>query len=367
MISAYITLTTKSVKFISILLCVKLFCTLFAIFVFSKFTPLTDAGMYLSGSYNVFHTAQRTLIIQTVAIELAKIGGLVFAHYIFGVFSLIGLSYYFLTGGKRWQFALFLIFPSALIWTSVIGKEAVFYGAFTLLLVIWSRFVSSQNGVTDIFLFILALVVCAIFRPHYGVVILWLFISTFLVNMYGMKAWPYLCLLALLALGFYFAFAWEKILHHGLGGIDQGGRSSRFVALNIIRETTAGFEKYKSLLLLGAIFGIIGPMPEELITRPEFIPFFLEGIFIIIFPAAVYIYASKKTFYGKKRFMELFWLCLIPAILALMLFHAPFGILNPGSATRWRVNFESIFLIAPILLMDCFFCSKSYANSTFSS
>jgi hypothetical protein len=38
------------------------------------------------------------------------------------------------------------------------------------------------------------------------------------------------------------------------------------------------------------------------------------------------------------------------AIIILVLVHAPFGILNPGSAIRWRVNFELIFYMAPLLL-----------------
>tara|TARA_B110001469_G_C9488516_1_gene244568 strand:+ start:57 stop:185 length:129 start_codon:yes stop_codon:yes gene_type:complete len=33
-----------------------------------------------------------------------------------------------------------------------------------------------------------------------------------------------------------------------------------------------------------------------------------------------------------------------------IIIHAPFGILNPGTAIRWRVNFELIFYLAPILI-----------------
>ena len=40
----------------------------------------------------------------------------------------------------------------------------------------------------------------------------------------------------------------------------------------------------------------------------------------------------------------------VPAIIIAALIYAPFGILNRSSAIRWRVNFELIFYMAPLLL-----------------
>ncbi len=100
-----------------------------------------------------------------------------------------------------------------------------------------------------------------------------------------------------------------------------------------------------------ALLGIIGPLPTEVYSRPILITFLLEGVLVLLFPAAVYLFASKQSFGGKRRFKTIFWTCLVPTILFLMVLHAPFGLLNPGSATRLRVNFEAIFQIAPILLL----------------
>ena len=50
-----------------------------------------------------------------------------------------------------------------------------------------------------------------------------------------------------------------------------------------------------------------------------------------------------------------------------MVLHAPFGLLNPGSATRWRVNFEAIFHIAPLLLLYGFLDNDRHANHPFPS
>jgi hypothetical protein len=64
---------------------------------------------------------------------------------------------------------------------------------------------------------------------------------------------------------------------------------------------------------------------------------------------------------------KLFFLSLASAILMLLFMHAPFEILNPGSAIRWRVNFEQVFYLAPILLMLRFIDVKTKENPSLSS
>jgi hypothetical protein len=87
------------------------------------------------------------------------------------------------------------------------------------------------------------------------------------------------------------------------------------------------------------------------LKRIEFLPFFIEGVIILLSPLLIYILASRHALPQEVLFKKIFWWCLIPAILMLMLIHAPFGLLNPGSATRWRTNFEQIFYLAPLLLL----------------
>ena len=340
----------KPIRWPIFLLGVKLVSTLLAVYVFARFSPLIDADLYLSGFY-ANEASLRTSVIQSLVKLLSNFGGALFVHWVFGLMSLVGVIYYYQRGGTRWQLCLLLLLPSTLIWTSVIGKESIFYGAFTLSLVIWARFVVRKCDVADYVILGIAAVVCAILRPHYAVVIIWLFASTVLVNQFKNRAWVWLSLLAFLGCGLLLTFAWEPLLYRGFGGIDAGARASRFLIFGIEPGTDAGFETYKEFLHLGALFGIIGPMPAELFERPVFIPFFLEGLLILLFPAVVYFNASKQSFAGKQRFKSIFWLCLVPAIIALVVLHAPFGLLNPGSATRWRVNFEAIFHMAPLLLL----------------
>ena len=50
-----------------------------------------------------------------------------------------------------------------------------------------------------------------------------------------------------------------------------------------------------------------------------------------------------------------------------MIIHAYFGILNPGTAIRWRVNFELIFYFAPLLIYFNLKSSKNENNNSLSS
>lgn len=354
----------KSIRWVCVLGSLKLLCTLLAVFVFARFSPLIDSDLYLSGFYASDGTL-RTRIIQGIVLILSNYGCSVFIHWFFGILSLAGVLYYYYRGGIRWQVCLPLLLPSTLIWTSVIGKEAIFYGAFTLALVIWTRLAVIKLNLTDYGLLVAAVVICLLLRPHYAIAILWLFVSTLVIEKSKKNVWVWLSLLAIFGLSILWLFVWDPLLGRGFGNIDPTARASRYVLFGIEPGTAVGFNTYKSLLPLGALLGIIGPLPTEVYSRPIFIPFFLEGVLLLLLPAGVYLYACKQSFVHKHRFKSIFWLSLVPAILALMVLHAPFGLLNPGSATRWRVNFEAIFHIAPFLLLYGFIDNDRHENHPF--
>jgi len=332
------------------LVAIKIIGALFATLVFAKFTPLVDADLYINGYYAA-DVNLRTQIVQTLAVTFNRIGGSFFTHIIFGLISSVGILYYIVTGGRRWEILLVLLFPTSLIWTSIVSKEALFFGGFTLLLVIWSRYVVGALNRTDLFFAFFAVIVCSLLRPHYAVVVLWLFFAASVMKKYGGNAWPILLITMLLGVLAIYFFAWTDLLIRGLGSSDPLARASRFPLFDLQQGTVAGVEKFKPFIPLGMIIGIVGPLPEELLKRPEFIPFFIEGLFILLFPLLVYGYTYAMNFSGKNLFFKYYWWCLIPAIIALMVLHSPFGILNPGSAIRWRVNFEAIFYMAPLLLL----------------
>jgi hypothetical protein len=262
---------------------------------------------------------------------------------------------------------LFLLLPSSLIWTSIVGKEALFFGGMGLCLFIWSKFLVETLDRYDWMGLIIGFLLCLMMRPHYGIVLGWLFYSTAVVKHFGDRAIPLLIICYLcLGLATYY-FVWDALLMRGFEGIEYLARASRFDSLGINPNFSLGFEKFKDLIPLGIVVGIIGPLPSEMMSRLEFIPFFIEGVLILMLPIMIAIAIYKKTFAYKTIFFRTFWLCLLPGMFYLMVIHAPFGLLNPGSAIRWRVNFEQFFYLAPFLLLLRCMNEKNYQSFTFSS
>ena len=145
-----------------------------------------------------------------------------------------------------------------------------------------------------------------------------------------------------------------------ISSIEYYSRASRFIDYNILQFKYAiefGVEKeiidsFGDALSKYWIYSIIGPRFDEIISRFEFIPFFIEGFFIFIFSFLTYLYAIKVKISKIMNFRLLFFYCLIPSLVLITLVHTPFGILNLGTGIRWRVNFETIFYLTPLLIFN---------------
>jgi len=322
---------------------IKIFGTLFAIFVFNRFTPLIDSMNYINNYYYVDEHI-RTLMIQNITTFLISLSNPLATHIIFSLFSASSVLYYSSKSKSNSWLLLILLFPSALIWTSIVGKEAIYYGCVGIFLILWIDLIKEKLSYRHLLLIIL-IGLCSILRPHYTIALLWLAFSaiTIKINIANNKLIAFALIATILVIGYFFI---PELIEKAYGSIDPTARASRNLALNI--QT---LELFKSEMSTGMLFGIIGPLPSELLHRPEFVPFFIEGIVILAAPFLIGFILFKKTLKTKNRIYLLNWIYgVIPAIILLILIHAPFGILNPGSAIRWRVNFELIFYMAPLLL-----------------
>ena len=337
------------------LLLSKAICTALALGVFGNFTPLVDANNYLSGYYLMKSVPLRTQLIQESVILIKNIGGDLFVHWVFGIFSLVGALYYFLRGGRDWRVCFIFFSPSALVWTSVVGKEAIFFGMFTLSIFIWHSFLNKESRKTDWAILAIASIICFVLRPHYAMLTAYLFLSTFGLKFLKMRHLIWGAIFSAALIVCLYKMFWDEYVFYGLRAIDMSARATRddwYVYLfseNAFSDdvTVSRF----NLVLLGAmVLGIIGIYPPELLSRPEFVLFFIEGLVILMFPIWVYRYAKRRSMENWQQFKQLFWFCLGPCFVLAMIIHAPFGLLNPGSAVRWRVNFEAIFTLAPLLL-----------------
>lgn len=338
-----------------LLITVKVIGVAFATLVFARFSPLIDSELYIKGFYSQQDQFFRTKAIQWMATALNQIGGGYFGHLIFAFISVLGLVYYFLTGGRRWALVLTLILPSNLVWTSIVGKEAIFAGGMGLSLVVWSKYVVKPLAWVDVVVATLGFCLCAALRPHYAIAIGWLFVATTLLKRLNHTAIPILSMLFIGGVLATYQTVWHELLYRGYEAIEYTARASRHQTLGILPSNSSGFlegfEQFKSWIPLAILVGIIGPFPSEAWKRLELLPFFFEGVLILISPLFIVLWVKKHKQPINREFFRVFWWCLMPAILLLMVLHAPFGLLNPGSAARWRTNFEQIFYLAPLLLM----------------
>lgn len=350
-----------------VLVIIKILGVLFAVEIFSKFTPLIDSNLYMQGAFNLDDHI-RTRLVSVLANFFHQISGVYVTHFVFSLFSILGLLYYYLTGGRRWALLLFLALPSSLVWTSIAGKEAIFFGAAGVVVVIWSKYVLAKLSKYDLIFLVFFLLICIVLRLHYTVGLVWLIFSTFIIKKFTSNYLMLIGILLTLTLFFIVIYlGYDELMRRGWGGIDPIARSSRFIDLEIVPHSGSGYDKFKSMIFLGSILGIIGPMPSEALSRIELAPFFLEGIMIFLMPLLILFLARNGLKSHDALFYKIFWFSLIPAILILMVIHAPFGILNPGSAVRWRVNFEQIFYFAPIILFFRFMDETKKENISLSS
>ena len=275
----------------------------------------------------------------------------------FALFSVVGLIYYVSSNRSDLRIVLFLLLPSSMVWTSIVGKEAIFSGVFVMLIVLWAKSIRDNLHIVDWFLVLVSLTVCWIFRPHYTLCIFWAFFSLYALKSVNFNRYWFIVGGFFVYLTAIKIFAWDKLTTYAFGLIDPGGRASRHEQMGFDLSgdnmTTSGnVEIFLDAIPSGMIFGIVGPLPNELLERYLFIPFFIEGLMVLLAPFAIYLWGIRipSTKYEKRFFMKIFWLCVFPSIVVAAIIHAPFGIMNPGSAIRWRTNFEALFYIAPLLL-----------------
>lgn len=322
---------------------IKVLGTLFALFIFNRFTPLIDSINYINDFYPS-STNFRTLFVQRIATTLVVLTTPLITNIIFSLFSASAIFYYALKSKNNSWLLLILLLPSALTWTSIVGKEAIYFGCVGIFLILWIDLIKEKISNRHL-LIIIPLGLCAILRPHYTISLLWLAFSASIIqnNRVNNRLIVFAFIIIIVGIAY---FLIPELAPRGYGAIDKMARASRHLALNI--HTLKAFNSHMST---GMLFGIVGPFPSELLHRLEFIPFFIEGIAILIAPFAIGILLFKKTRETKNHIYFLnFIYGVVPAIIILVLVHAPFGILNPGSAIRWRVNFELIFYMAPLLL-----------------
>lgn len=354
----------------------KLFTAWFAMSILSKFTTLADAPSYVAGAWTSATWTERTFFVGNLAFFIAQNLGVEWTYYIFSFISSIGILLVLYSVEKKmlpWITTLLLL-PSATIFTSIPGKECLAGFGGCLILAWWLKFLKSPKTWSTITLLPVGLLLLTFIRPHYSLAAFYLVIMTILwepmfrvslspIKFYTLSRLSSGIILTGLSLGV--AFFWPKIA----GGMTSivslalqyfpagDGRSDRHSWLNWRQQTDFWDNSYWALP-----FSIIGPLPQEALARPAFIPFFIEGFFIL----SLVIFSLIKSLLAKNSQKRKFALCVLgPTIMILIVVHAPFGTANPGSALRYRSALEWLLIIPAAVTVSnqMVFFRRSSANT----
>lgn len=341
----------------NVFLFLKVFYTFFAVYVFSRFTSLGDSERYLSGSGYDVASLTRTAFVTLLASGLRTVLTLdILVHLVFSGFALGGILY-FLSGMKLSQFerilALTLIASPAFgVWSSIVGKEALAVGALGFLLgaLIKGRITPS---LIDFGVGFSGLILFDFIRPQYGVFVsvftlLWLMSRNSVMSGISTGVWAGIALIVISMVFIVFYDTISTLLENRILPTSQAyfsnpdSRSTRF-GVNIL--TT---RDYITSLPWGVPMSIIGPTLSEAVAYPRLAPFFVFGLVNVF----VVIYAFFRVLglrYNRMLQKQLIISWVLPAV-GILLVHEPFGVYNPGAATRYGTSFMLFFLF-PMVAM----------------
>lgn len=326
----------------------KLFYLNLALFVYSKFTTLGDTFNYLRGDHinygrMIFNS---TNFIGTLAGTLAIILGPFLANIPFLILSFYGIYFSInrlkINRSQLIFLLLLLSLPNFGIWTSIASKEAL--GVFFMGIILgYILDVIERRPSKNIKLVLFSFYLCVLFKPQYLLGIISLLCFIFLSRRFelkgGGKSLLLLCFFCISFLSLYIFrnqindLSFIMPLHFSL---DSGSTRENTIWLN-------DFDVFRNAPY-GMFIGFFGPTLTEAISKPTHLLAFLESSFIIgLFFFGVFRIAliTLKTGFFNVYYLGIF----LTSSLWILFVHYPFGVLNPGSAIRYRENFYSFFVI----------------------
>lgn len=322
----------------------------FAIFVFSKLTTLGDTSRWMSGTIKL---PEITSILTNSSMMMDFLGGLtssllgtILGNLPFMILAFYGIFYSVsrlkLTSPQL-LFLLFLLsFPSFGIWSSIAGKEsmAVFFMGIILGYIID---LINRDRYKIKLIEILAIYLLYIFKPQYSLAIFSLLFYIVVSNKFNLKSFGKSFLLILhILLGFIGFWIFKDVINE-LSFIMPEMFST---TAGSTRENTFWVNDYDVFFNApyGMLVAFFGPTLNEVIAKPIQSPFFIESLIIVLLGVYVFLYGLIYTIITKKINIYLFSLFFI-SLFWLLFVHYPFGVMNPGSALRYRENFYAFLVV----------------------
>ena len=348
------------------ILVLKFSLTLFAFFIYARYTPFIDASVYLCVGPSCIDNGTVPLRTEFVLVFFKLLRMIFFSElavHLFMSFSLAYIlwyvfkkSYYFL---NKPLFYCSLCLPHFMIWSGMVGKEAIGIAGFLLLIRACVDLTIKKS--TKIFPLILGIFFSILVRPHYAIAYGYLLLVAIMLSRFRCKALDlpkhsilllFFCLTCVVA---FISVYWKQFSTELLNFMHiikfqyfLSQVSSKANRLDIIWEKPSDFIFN---LWWGLPISIVGPTLHEAIARPLIFPAFLEGLFSLGLFVFI-IYKIIRCAFDNPKYNAVIFLGLIPSILLGLLINYPFGLFNPGSAIRYKQSLAPLFYFYPLLFMS---------------
>lgn len=328
-----------------------LFCSLYLI---SNYTQLGDTATYLSGTagesgyFDDYWWLHSTKLMNVVAHSLNLLAGEIITHFVFLILSTYGVFYPLnklnLTKLQYIFAVMLLLSPSFSIWTSIVSKESVLvfsYGILLGMFIDWYK----KKEIPNLLCLFLILYLALLFKPYYTLALLSMLSFSCIVKKFRLDLNGQL-LVVLLSVFFvsfviflmrdYFNWLALEMPRH----FDAASRSTR-VADFWLQENDIFY-----YAPVGMFVALWGPTLEEVLKSPLHLAVFIESG-VLLFFLIVFVVSSlnKLIFLGLNKDALGLLLSFLLGFFAIAFVHYPFGVMNPGSAIRYRSGFYSIYVI----------------------
>ena len=263
-------------------------------------------------------------------------------NILFQSVGFIGIYVFFNSlDNKERKYALpLLLFPSFNLWSSIASKEAIFVFAAGIICAYISDFYKrrSKSKWYDFF----ALYLLILYKPHYAIAIAIIVATTKLSFKFVAKDRIWLAtLIPLLSLIPLYIFR-HKI-------VELSFQIEAHFAMGNSSRSSFWIEQYDvfSKSFEGMLIAFIGPTLNEVISQSNllFTITFIESLAIIFY--LIYIMLSRKL---TKISLERYAIG-ISGLLWLMFVSYPTGVINPGSAIRYRTNYILFIILIFVVIL----------------
>lgn len=326
---------------------------LFSLHVYRRFSSLGDSAAYIEEGFD--EEAQlRTRFISMLASAIVSLSRMELgSHLAFAWFSYSGITYLaagLQLGSRRWSLLAVLLSPGFGVWSSVVGREALFIGCLGYCIGAMLR--HYRTGKCRFLALGIAMVMPLIFfRSVYGASIA-LFCCIYVALLFPSKVHVCSALIYLISLivacllGVTF---WEEI-DEFLSNEVLPTAKSYFTINSPTTRTWIALNNARDFLTQAPMLiplSLLGPTLAEVYVRPVMFPFMVGGCgFIVCLIYAFYCAFLGEASWFERRVMVLAW---FPSVMMILLSYMPYGVYNPGSSIRYASCFV-LFFFLPIVM-----------------